>query len=188
MDNDDKNIQQLLCQARSGSRKSLGKLAVVVWKRLYPFVFRTTLNHDLTEDVMQETLLAVVRQVASLRESQRFWPWVYHIAWSKIQDSRRRNRIRSRGKVSLFKNNANELRAGGDSILDDQIHAESLRQLAEVFEKLSRQYKDVIRLRYYEQLPYDQIASMTQTTPQMARVRSHRAKKHLKAQLFAGSV
>lgn len=188
MNNDDKNVQQLLCQARSGSRKSMGKLAVVVWKRLYPFVFRTTLNHDLTEDVLQETLLVVVRQVASLRESQRFWPWVYRIAWSKIQDNRRRSQLRSNGKVSPFKNNADELRAGGDSILDDQIHAESLRQVADVFEQLSRKYKDVIRLRYYEQLPYDQIASMTQTTPQMARVRSHRARKCLKARLLASFV
>lgn len=184
MNNDDKNIQQLLCQARSGSRKSLGKLAVVVWKRLYPFVFRTTLNHDLTEDVLQETLLAVVRRVASLRETQRFWPWVYRVAWSKIQDNHRRSRLRSSSRVSLLRYHANDSQGSGDSLLDAQIHTESLRQVSEVFEKLSRQQKDVLRLRYYDQLPYDRIASMTSTTPQMARVQSHRAKKSLKARLL----
>ncbi|NQT00906.1 MAG: sigma-70 family RNA polymerase sigma factor [Planctomycetes bacterium] len=185
MNNDDKYIQQLLCQARSGSRKSMGQLAVVVRERLYPFVFRTTLNHDLTEDVLQETLLTVVRQVASLRESRRFWPWVYRIAWSKIQDNHRRSRLRTSGKTSLLQYHASDARVGSDSILDAQIHAESLQQVSEVLEQLSHHHKDVLRLRYYEQLPYDRIASMTRTTPQMARVRFHRAKKSLKARLLA---
>lgn len=185
MKNDDKNIQQLLSKARSGSRKSMGQLAVVIWKRLYPFVFRTTLNHDLTEDVLQETLLVVVRQVASLRETERFWPWVYRVAWSKIQDNYRRSRLRSSGKVSLMLCHTGDAQRGSDSLLDAQIHAESLRQVSDVFEQLSRQYKDVLRLRYYEKLPYDRIASMTRTTPQMARVRFHRAKKSLKARLLA---
>jgi RNA polymerase sigma-70 factor (ECF subfamily) len=185
MNNDDKNIQKLISSARSGSRKSMGELAVAVRERLYPFVFRTTLNHDLTEDVLQETLLAVVRQVTSLRESQRFWPWVYRIAWSKIQDNYRRSRLRTSGKVSLLQNHASDARAGSESILDAQIHAESLRQVSEVLEQLSHKHKDVLRLRYYEQLPYDRIASMTRTTPQMARVRFHRAKKSLKARLLA---
>jgi RNA polymerase sigma-70 factor (ECF subfamily) len=185
MNKNDKDIQQLLSSARSGSRKSMGQLAVVIRERLYPFVFRTTLNHDLTEDILQETLLAVVRRVASLRDSQRFWPWVYRIAWSKIQDNYRRSRQRRRGKVSLLRHHAGEAQGGRDNLLDAQIHAESLRQVSEVFEKLSGQHKDVLRLRYYEQLPYDRIASMTRTTPQMARVQFHRAKKNLKARLLS---
>ena len=185
MNYDNEYIQQLLCQARSGSRKSMGKLAVAVRERLYPFVFRTTLNHDLTEDVLQETLLTVVRQVASLRESQRFWPWVYRIAWNKIQDNYRRCRLRRSRKTSLLQYHASDARAGSDSVLDAQIHAESLQQVSDVLDKLSGQHKDVLRLRYYEQLPYDRIASMTRTTPQMARVRFHRAKKSLKARLSA---
>lgn len=181
----DKYIQQLLTSARSGSRRSMGQLAVVVWERLYPFVFRTTLNHDLTEDILQETLLAITRQVTSLRESRRFWPWVYRIAWSKIQDSRRRSRLRSGDKMKMFRKHTSNVQAGSESLLDAQIHAENLRKVSEVFEQLSYQYKDVLRLRYYEQLPYERIASMTSTTPQMARVRFHRAKKCLKARLLA---
>jgi len=97
MSKDNEYIQQLLSEARSGSRASMGRLAVIIWKRMYPFVFRTTLNHDLTEDILQETLLTVIRQVTSLRERPRFWPWMYRIAWSKIQDNLRRRRVRTSG-------------------------------------------------------------------------------------------
>lgn len=185
MNEDNEYIQQLLSEARSGSRAGMGRLAVIVWERLYPFVFRTTLNHDLTEDVLQETLLSIVRQVTSLREIRRFWPWVYRIAWSKIQDNLRRRRLQSSRKASLLHIQSYDTQAGSDSILEAKTHEETLQQVSDVLELLSRQHRDVLRLRYYEQLPYAEIASLTRTTPQMARVRFYRAKKSLKSRLLA---
>ncbi len=184
MNQDNEYIQQLLSEARLGSRRSMGGLAVIVRERLYPFVFRTTFDHDLTEDVLQETLLTMVGQVACLREKRRFWPWVFRIAWSKLQDNLRRRRHQSSGKTSLLRNQSYEAKAGSGSLLDATIHAERLQQLSEVVEQLSWQHKDILRLRYYEQLPYTEIAALTSTTPQMARARFHRAKKYLKARLL----
>jgi len=62
---------------------------------------------------------------------------------------------------------------------------EYIQQVSDIVEQLSRQHRDVLRLRYYEQLPYSEIASLTRTTPQMARVRFCRAKKSLKSRLLA---
>jgi len=191
MNEDNENIQQhhkaffeLLSEARSGNRASMGRLAGIVRERLYPFVFRTTLNHDQTEDVLQETLLTMVGQVTCLREERRFWPWVFRIAWSKLQDNLRRRKNQSSGKASLIRNQSYEIRAGAGSLLEATIHAERLQQLSEAVEQLSRQHKDILRLRYYEQLPYTEIASLTRTTPQKARARFHRAKKYLKARML----
>ena len=184
MNEDNENIQQLLSEARSGNRASMGRLAGSVRERLYPFVFRTTFDHDLTEDVLQETLLTMVGQVACLREKRKFWPWVFRIAWNKIQDNLRSRRHQSSGKASLIRNQSYEGRAGGGSLLEATIHAERLQQLSEVLEQLSRQHKDILRLRYYEQLPYSEIATLTSTTPQKARARFYRAKKFLKARML----
>ena len=186
MSKDNEYIQQLLSEARSGSRTSMGRLAVIVWERIYPFVFRTTLNHDVSEDILQETLLTVIRQVLSLRENRRFWPWVYRIAWSKIQDNLRRRRHQSSGKALLVRDryDAYDSQAGNDSLLEAKIREETVHQVSAVVEQLSRQYRDVLRLRCFERLPYAQIASLTRTTPEKARVRFHRAKKSLKARLL----
>ena len=184
MNEDNDNIQQLLSEARSGSRASMGRLAGIVWERLYPFVFRTTLNHDLTEDVLQETLLTMVGQVACLREKRRFWPWVFRIAWSKLQDNLRLRRHQSSGKDSLIRNQSYEAKADSGSILEATIHAERLKELSALTEQLSRQHRDILRLRYYEQLPYSEIATLTRSTPQKARAQFHRVKKYLKARLI----
>jgi RNA polymerase sigma-70 factor (ECF subfamily) len=187
MSRDNKYIQKLLSEARSGSQTSMGRLAVIAWERLYPFVLRTTFNHDITEDILQETLLAIVQQIASLRECQRFWPWVYRIAWSKIQDTLRRRRRLSSTKTLLFQNRyyGSETKIGGDNLLDVKIREETLQQVSASLEQLSHRHRDVIHLRYYEQMPYAQIASLTQTTPEKVRGQFYQAKKTLKDHLLA---
>ncbi len=176
------SIQYLLSQARSGSRTGMERLASITWERLYPFVFRLTWNHDLTEDILQETLLAVVQEVNALRDTGRFWPWVHRIARNKIQDNLRRSKLQDSGKT-ILRDQSGESKTNGN-ILDAKIHEEKLQQLRTLIEQLSRQHRDILRLRYYEQMPYTEIASVTRTTPEKARARFHRARKRLKAQLL----
>jgi RNA polymerase sigma factor (sigma-70 family) len=187
MSSDNEYIQKLLSQARSGSQTSMGRLAVIVWERLYPFIFRTTFNHDVTEDILQETLLAVVMQVSSLRKSQRFWPWVYRIAWNKIQDHLRHRHRQSCVKASFFGNRyiASDSQLDSDNLLDVKIREETFQQVRTIVEQLSYQHRDILHLRCYEQLPYAKIASLTQTTPEKVRVQLYRARKILKAHLPA---
>jgi RNA polymerase sigma factor (sigma-70 family) len=163
----------------------MGRLATVVWERLYPFVFRITLDRDATEDILQDTLLAMICRLPSLRDNGRFWPWMYRIARSKIQDRLRSRRVRSsvEAVVSHAGIAANEQPEHPETVLDAPIREETLRQVSRAVAQLNRRYRDILHLRYYEQLPYTEIASLTRTTPERARVRSHRAKKTLKARL-----
>ena len=178
---DNECIEELLCEARSGSRASMGHLAVIMRERLYPFVLRTILDPDAAEDIVQETLLSVLTQLDRLRENQKFWPWVYRIALSKIRDHLRRHRLRSAGKATLALAHCGQARPQHGSVLDAEIHAERLRQISNMVDQLGYHHRDIIRLRFYEQLSYAQIASRTRMTPKMARARSYRAKQRLKA-------
>lgn len=175
-------IQPFVTAARSGSREGMGSLAVAVREQLYPFVLRTTWDYDLTEDILQETLLTVVRDVHALRETRKFWPWVYRIAWNKIQDNVRLSRLHASAKEHLLGNPSQQRR--NDGILESRIHAETLQRLSALLEELSREHRDVLGLRCYEQLPYAKIASLTRTTPQKARARFHRATQCLRAKLL----
>ena len=175
-------IRELLCEARSGSRVGTEQLAVIVRERMYPFVLRAILDPDAAEAVVQETLLSVLMQLDRLRENQKFWPWVCRITLSKIRDHIRRRRLHSAATATLA-----FARSGGrpqdGSVLDAEIHAEKLRQVSHLVDQLSYHHRDIIRLRFYEQLSYAQIASRTRMTPKMARARSYRAKQLLKAYL-----
>jgi RNA polymerase sigma-70 factor (ECF subfamily) len=181
---DESGYIQFLAEARSGGQAGMSRLAVLVWERLYPFVFRTTLNRDATEDVLQETLLTMLGRLGSLRDCQRFWPWIYRIAWSKIRDRLRDRRLRSLCETKLRRRgSAEDHLCGGDDPLDVQVRAETLQQVSAAVARLDHQQRDILRLRCYDDLPYTEIAARTRTTPDRARVRFHRAKKSLKARL-----
>ena len=171
----------LIAEVQAGDRESMDRLAALVRKRLYPFALRTTLNYHVTEDVLQETLVSMLRGVESLRDPARFWPWLYRIAWSKIQDTRRRRRLESNAEGTLSTQADRELCDA--SVLDAQVRAETLELVSHAVDQLCEEHRDVVRLRYYHELPYSDIASMTRTTPQRVRVQFHRAKQSLKARL-----
>jgi len=176
---------QFLVGARSGDQIAMGRLAALVWERLYPFVLRTTLDRDAAEDIVQETLLTMLCRLGSLRDDERFWPWIYRIAWSKI-----RNRLRHRRlqflyeRMALFGRDARDDACCGDiGPLDVQIREETLQEVRTAITHLSGCQRDILHLRYYEDMPYAEIAARTRTTPAKARVRFHRAKNSLKRHL-----
>ena len=127
----------LLADVQAGDRESMDRLAILVRERLYPFAFRTTANHDVAEDVLQETLVSMLRGVESLRDPERFWPWLYRIAWNKIQDTRRRRRLESNAEDAL------SMKAppgpNDASVLDAQVRAETLAQVSRAVDQLSQE-------------------------------------------------
>ncbi len=176
---------QFLDEARAGEQAATGRLATLVWEQLYPFIFRTTLDREATEDLIQETLLAMLRQLGSLRDPDRFWPWIYRIAWSKIRDRLRDRRMRSLYERTALRDIRDESFACAGDIgpLETQVREETLRQVSTAIAQLNHQQRDVVHLRCYEDLSYTEIAERVQTTPEKARVHFHRARKTLKKQL-----
>jgi len=56
------------------------------------------LKDDLTEDLIQEVLLEMIRSLRNLRNVARFWPWLLRIAHTKVADHfRGRHRVGQTG-------------------------------------------------------------------------------------------
>ncbi len=181
---DESGYMQFLAEARSGGQAGMGRLAVLVWERLFPFVLRTIRNRDAAEDVLQETLLTMLRRLDSLRDGRRFWPWIYRIAWSKIQDRRRDRHRRDLQATALRRRaQAEDLVSGANDPLEAQVRAEALQQIAVAIARLNHRQRDILELRCYDDLPYTEIAVRARTSPDKVRIRFHRAKKSLRAQL-----
>jgi RNA polymerase sigma-70 factor (ECF subfamily) len=182
---DDCGYIPFLAEARSGDRVAMNCLAALVWGRVYSFAFRTTLDHNAAEDIVQETLLTMICRLGTLRDNRRFWPWMYRIAWSKIQNGRRDRRLRSCLQTELL--HARVAASNGftsnDTPLDVQVREETRQQVAAAVEQINSHHRDILQLRCYDQLDYTQIAAQTRTTPARARIHFHRAKKSLKERL-----
>ncbi|HQG49592.1 MAG TPA: sigma factor, partial [Sedimentisphaerales bacterium] len=77
---------ELVRKAQLGDRDSLTRLAEAARVRLHEYVFRLTLQEDLTQDIVQETILEMLRLFGKLRQSDRFWGWLHGIAFNKVRN------------------------------------------------------------------------------------------------------
>ena len=76
----------LVQKAQLGDRDSLNRLAETARVRLHEFVLRLTLNEDLAQDIVQETMLEMLRIFDKLRKAEMFWPWLCGIAVNKTRN------------------------------------------------------------------------------------------------------
>lgn len=81
---DKDNYIELVEQAQLGDEQSLNRLAELARERLRVYVYRLTLSDDLTQDVLQESMLEMFKFLDKLEKADRFWPWLRRIAANKI--------------------------------------------------------------------------------------------------------
>jgi RNA polymerase sigma factor (sigma-70 family) len=164
--------------------ENLEGLVLAVRERLGPFVAGAVRDHHAAEDVLQDVLVILIQQVHLLRQPDCFWPWVYRVAWSKVQDHfRDRRRARrtaaAAGREFLYP----ESTTGG--LLDTMVRRESVEHLTAAFSQLNPRCRVVLYLRFYEQMPYAEIASLMHSTPSRVRIQFHRAKQLLRDSLLS---
>jgi len=176
---------KLVSQAQLGDQKSMDYLAEAARQRLFAYVYRLTLNHDLTLDLLQETLLKMVENIKSLERPERFWPWLFRTALGNVQ-----HYYRDRAKVQEVEFSSLSRQRVSDYLArdhDDGLDHAMRRELSEVvvgaMARLKLSYRNVLTLRCYEQMSYAEIATLMGCKELRARVLFFRAKHSLGRQL-----
>jgi RNA polymerase sigma-70 factor (ECF subfamily) len=177
---------KLVADARSGCQSALNELADKVCRRAYPVLLKMTRDEDLSHDLLQETLLAMLRSLENLERIEGFWGWIHTIARNKVYDHfRKRHRREISGLLDFDDLYDCQDTGMNDSTLKHVIDIEMKEYLAEAIGNLRKRHQEVVRLRHFENRPYTEIASLSDCTPQQARVRFFRAKQSLRNRLSA---
>src|SRR5688572_26884702 len=79
----------LVTAARDGDPGAMAELLAEHLPMVYTIVGRALHGHPDVDDVVQETMLRVIRALPTLREPERFRSWLVAIAIRKIQDVQR---------------------------------------------------------------------------------------------------
>ncbi|MEN6338198.1 MAG: sigma-70 family RNA polymerase sigma factor [Phycisphaerales bacterium] len=172
-------------QAQLGDRISLDRLAEGARQRLYAYIYRLTLNHDLAQDLLQETLLKMVENVKELEHPERFWNWLFRTALGVVQhyyrDLAREQAIEfssvSRRRLSQY------LSEDGDDGLNRAIRKELSETIVDAMARLRLTHRNVLMLRCFEQMSFAEIAELMGCKELRARVLFFRARHSLSRQL-----
>ena len=172
---------ELIEEAQRGSKECLEKLALQAKDRLRTYVFRVTQQEDLTQEIVQETLLEMFKVIGKLRRADRFWPWLYGIAINKLRRFYRTETTHRRvAESSILKKGSPGNRQDG---LEDLVSEELKQIVSGAMKKLKARHKAVLIMRCYDDMPYSEIAESMGCSEFSTRMLFVRAKRALEKEL-----
>ena len=137
----------LVLRAQQGDRAALDGLLKGIQRPLFGYIARLVARSGVAaEDVLQETLLRIVRNLEWLKEARYFRTWAFRIA--------SREAFRALGRSREHEELDDTLPAPAPLSRDE------LRDLGDAVARLSAASQAVVVLHYYEELPLDEIADV----------------------------
>jgi len=183
---DNVNFVDLVKKAQRGCHDSMDSLAKLAERKVSVYIYRLTLDRNLTEDLQQETLLQMVKSLKNLRKPERFWAWLYRTALSKVQHHYRWQQRERKKYIMTTSEKENLLRrlsgSYGDG-LKNLINKELSQAIIDAMGKLKFRHRNILVLRCCEQLPYSEIAKVMDCSETAAQILFYRAKNLLKRNL-----
>ncbi len=177
----DVDCVRLVKLAQGGDKECLEQLTKLAQQSLQEDVYRMTLERDLAQDIVQETVLEMLKILGELEEADRFWPWLYKIALNKIRLHRRAEKRRSAVPISAAWD-LEDQKNGQEAM--SEVAARELKQIIfKAMWQLKPQHREVLTMRCYKEMDYCAIAEALGCSEFSARKRFWRAKKALQRQL-----
>jgi len=142
------------------------------------YLTRLMRNGDDARDVAQDVFIKVYRNIQSFDVKQRFSPWIYRIAHNEAVNSLKR---RVREPLNFFDPEVLWPHPVADDDPQEEAEQEELKEALKVcLDDLDEKYREVLMLRYMEDLDYKDIAEIMKIPVVTVGVRLNRGKERLK--------
>ena len=163
-------------QARAGEPAAWDALFHRYQLPLYVYVFELVHDEQASLDLVQETFIAAVRHIGSLREDDKFGSWLFGIAHQKCAQ---RWRKQNRAEILLdeMPDAPGEFENSPDNLL---IRQEQEAEFMNLLNQLPLPQRAVLLLYFIENFSLEEIARITNTPLGTVKSRLHHAKRALR--------
>jgi len=167
---------ELLARCGRGEAAAWDELFDKHYAAIGRFVFQLShdLTHEDTEEICQEVFLSVIKNLKTFNGQSQFQTWLFRIASNKTKDYRERQHAAKRGggqvTISLQADDPENglsidppsSAPGPDLAL---LSAEQSGLVHQALERLEAPCREIIELRYFADLSYDEISRSLQLNP-----------------------
>jgi len=169
------NESALVCAAQRHDKEALQRLLTRNWSWLKGLVFSIINDADEVDDVLQDICVRVINKIDSLREPERFRPWLAVLARRQAL-RHRRQKARRPGPLN---EKIVELRPDDKAgrLFEKIEQKEQCRRILQAVKSLPEKYRQVFMLAHSGDLTYGNIAEILDvpiTTVQIRLVRARR--------------
>ncbi|QHN05285.1 RNA polymerase sigma factor [Granulicella sp. WH15] len=163
----------------------LDQLIELYQHRLLRYLLFLTGKREVAEDLFQETWMRVLLRGAQYNGKARFDTWLFTIARNLVIDLSRKRTMVSLDEMSEAGDDERpfEVALDAPSPLEQFATRESRAEVAEVLLRLEPNYREVLVLRFHEEMSLEEIAGVTQAPLSTVKSRLYRGLAALKPEM-----
>ena len=173
------NDNELLIQFRDPATKERAYTSIIkkYQERLYWHIRRMVVSHDDTDDVLQNVFIRVWKGLENFREDSQLYTWMYRVATNECLTFLDQQKKRGAVSLSGLESDLSEKIKADDSF--DANRLEWKLQLA--IQQLPEKQRVVFQLRYYDEMPYEEMSRVLDTSEGALKASYHHAVKKIEA-------
>ena len=169
--------EELLSKIRNPDTRNYGFNLLVreYQKRVYWHVRKMVIDHDDADDLTQEVFIKIHRYIDNFRQDSSLFTWIYRIATNEsltfIENQKKR------ASVSL---SDVETGLSNKIVADKHFDPDKLEwKLQLAIQQLPEKQKVVFSLRYYDEMPYEEMSRVLETSEGALKASYHHAVKKI---------
>jgi RNA polymerase sigma-70 factor (ECF subfamily) len=171
---DDKTILNLFRDEKTRNT-ALGHLIAKYQQRLYWHIRKIVIDHDDSDDVLQNTFIKVWKGLENFKEESQLYTWMYRIATNEaltlLKQKQRKNTTSIHPiEYQLSKSLESDVYFEGDEI---QL------KLQQAILTLPEKQRIVFNMRYYDETPYEEMSQILETSVGALKASYHIAAKKI---------
>ncbi|MBR5853832.1 MAG: sigma-70 family RNA polymerase sigma factor [Alistipes sp.] len=150
-----------------GDRSAISELIERHSKRVRNYIGMMVKDDDIADDIFQETFIKAVKVIDEGRytDSGKFLSWILRIAHNRVLDHfRRQKSSRQVNESEAGYDVIGTLRFAEPTTEDEMVHSEMEQTIRDLVELLPEEQREVVRLRYYSKLSFQEIAEQTEVS------------------------
>jgi RNA polymerase sigma-70 factor (ECF subfamily) len=193
---DEQVRQESLAVAQGLKRQDAGLLDELIVRyqhRLLRYLLYLTSNREMAEDLFQEVWMRVMMRGAQFNGQARFDTWLFTIARNLVIDQRRKRTMSSldelfEGKGEDDRPMAFEVADGEPTPFDRFSNMEDRERIAGALLELDTLHREVLVLRFHEELSLEEIAKVTRAPLSTVKSRLYRGLAAIKPKLLRAAL
>jgi RNA polymerase sigma-70 factor (ECF subfamily) len=167
-------------KAKKGDQIAFTFLLDHYWNEVYGFMLKRTENETDSEDITIETFSKAFDKIASYNPEYQFNTWLIAIAKNVHIDLLRKKKSSHFVEITDEEDQqAYNVADSSPSAEDELITEQNLSQLLQFIKELKPHYQEVIQLRYFQEMSYQEIAEQLEEPLSNVKIKLLRAKKLL---------
>ena len=149
-------------------------------EKLYWHIRRIVVDHDDANDILQNMFIKVWNSLANFREDSQLYTWLYRIATNECFTFLEQLKRRSAVSLSDVESGlVNKIKA------DQNFDANKLEwKLQIAIQQLPEKQRIVFTLRYYDEMPYEEMSRVLETSEGALKASYHHAAKKIESYII----